>query len=77
MAIRARAALDAAPDDAMRSGVSFGADLVGKFWQNRPQKPGALLFAGVTPWMRQPPPGLKAPWFATTDDFPQFAGHEP
>lgn len=47
----ARAAIDEAPDDAVMSGVSFGAFLVGQFWGERPRMPGALLFAGVGPWM--------------------------
>jgi dienelactone hydrolase len=48
---RAKAALDNAPDDAVLSGVSFGADLIGAFWGGRPMMPGALLFAGITSWM--------------------------
>lgn len=47
----ARAAVDEAPDDAVLSGVSFGAFLVGQFWGGRPRMPAALLFAGVAPWM--------------------------
>lgn len=48
---RARAAIDSAPDDAVLSGVSFGAFLVGQVWSDRPRMPGALLFAGVASWM--------------------------
>ncbi|MGI9505613.1 MAG: dienelactone hydrolase family protein [Geminicoccaceae bacterium] len=55
---RARAAIEAAPDDAVLSGVSFGAFLVGTFWGNRPAMKGALLFAGVGPWMEPRRRGL-------------------
>ncbi len=55
---RARAALDAAPDDAVLAGVSFGAFLIGDYWQSRPLMRGALLFAGVAPWMSPPRAGL-------------------
>ena len=48
---RAAAAIAAAPKTAVLSGVSFGAFLVGRFWGNRPETAGALLFAGVAPWM--------------------------
>ena len=48
---RARAALAAAPEDAVLSGVSFGAFLVGELWGERPHMPGALLFAGGADWM--------------------------
>lgn len=47
---RARAALAEAPQDAVLAGVSFGAFLVGQYWAERPQMPGALLLAGVAPW---------------------------
>lgn len=55
---RAQAALDAAPQDAVLSGVSYGAFLVGSFWGSRPRMPAALLFAGVAPWMTPQRPGL-------------------
>lgn len=55
---RARAAVDAAPADAVLSGVSFGASLIGEFWGDRPEMAGALLFAGVTEWP-VPRPGMK------------------
>ena len=54
----ARAAVEEAPDDAVLSGVSFGAFLVGRFWGERPQMPGALLFAGAAPWMTPRRPGF-------------------
>lgn len=56
---RARAAVDAAPANAVLSGVSFGADLIGELWQDRPEMPGALLFAGITSWMTPRRPGFK------------------
>ena len=56
---RASAAVDAAPADAVLSGVSFGAALIGEFWADRPQMAGALLYAGITEWMDPPRPGLK------------------
>jgi len=55
---RAKAALDAAPADAVLSGVSSGAFLIGDYWGERPQMAGALLFAGIAPWMSPPRPGL-------------------
>ena len=54
----ARAALEEAPEDAVLAGVSFGAFLVGRFWGERPQMPGALLFAGGAPWMTPRRAGL-------------------
>jgi dienelactone hydrolase len=51
---RATAALAASPDDAVLSGVSFGAFLIAQFWDNRPRMAGALLYAGITPWMTPP-----------------------
>lgn len=48
---RARAALETVPDDTVLAGVSFGADLVGTFWGDRPKMADALLFAGIAPWM--------------------------
>ena len=56
---RARAAVNDAPEDAVLSGVSFGADLVGEFWEDRPHMAGALLFAGITSWMTPRRPGFK------------------
>jgi dienelactone hydrolase len=56
---RARAAVADAPANAVLSGVSFGADLVGEFWQDRPEMPGALLFAGITSWMTPRRAGFK------------------
>ena len=47
---RARAALANAPANAVLAGVSFGAWLIGLFWAERPQMPGALLLAGGAPW---------------------------
>lgn len=55
---RAQEALGAAPETAVLSGVSFGAFLVGQFWGERPKMRGALLFAGLAPWMENPPSGL-------------------
>lgn len=55
---RAKAAIDAAPVDAVLSGVSFGAALIGDFWGDRPQMAGALLIAGTTDWP-VPRPGMK------------------
>ncbi|MDJ0944906.1 MAG: dienelactone hydrolase family protein [Kiloniellales bacterium] len=54
----ARSAIEEAPNDAVLSGVSLGAFLVGRFWGQRPRMPGALLFAGVAPWMTPRRPGL-------------------
>jgi dienelactone hydrolase len=51
---RAAKALQDAPPDAVLAGVSFGAFLIGHFWQDRPQMAGALFFSGVAPW-RKPP----------------------
>lgn len=51
---RATAALAASPDNAVLSGVSFGAFLIAEFWGNRPHMAGALLYAGITPWMTPP-----------------------
>ena len=48
---RAREAVAAAPEDAVLAGVSYGAYLIGPFWGDRPKMRGALLFAGVAPWM--------------------------
>jgi dienelactone hydrolase len=55
---RARAALAAAPEDAVLAGVSFGAFLIGRLWGERPHMPGALLLAGPPPWMEPRRPGL-------------------
>ena len=55
---RAREALDGAPDTAVLSGVSFGAFLVGRLWGSRPKMQGALLFAGIAPWMENLRSGL-------------------
>ena len=55
---RARAALAAAPEDAVLAGVSFGAFLIGRFWGERPRMPGALLLAGPAPWMQPRRAGL-------------------
>jgi dienelactone hydrolase len=55
---RAGAAIGAAPPEAVLSGVSFGASLIGEFWTDRPKMAGALLFAGITDWMEPPMPGL-------------------
>lgn len=56
---KGRAALESAPETAILSGVSFGAFLIGRLWGLQPQMPGALLFAGIAPWMKDPPPGLR------------------
>ena len=55
---RARAGIDDAPDNAVLAGVSFGAFLIGRFWDERPKMAGALLLAGCAPWMtpRRPMP---------------------
>jgi dienelactone hydrolase len=55
---RAAKALATAPPDAVLAGVSFGAFLIGRFWQDRPSMAGALLIAGVAPWMAAPRRGL-------------------
>lgn len=55
---RAQVAVEAAPAEAVLSGVSFGASLIGEFWTDRPQMAGALLFAGIAEWMSLPTPGL-------------------
>ena len=55
---RARRALDDSPETAVLAGVSFGAFLVGQLWGSRPKMQGALLFAGIAPWMEHPRPGL-------------------
>jgi dienelactone hydrolase len=55
---RVSSALQAAPDDAVLAGVSFGAFLVGQHWVDRPRMPGALLIAGGAPWMEPRRPGL-------------------
>ncbi len=55
---RAKKAVAAAPAEAVLSGVSFGAALIGEFWQDRPQMAGALMFAGITDWMDPPRSGL-------------------
>lgn len=47
----ADAAVAAAPEDAVLSGVSFGGFMVGRFWGDRPKASGALLLAGIAPWM--------------------------
>ena len=47
---RARAALAAAPADAVLAGVSLGTFLVGAFWGERSHMPGALLLSGFAPW---------------------------
>ena len=48
---RAASAVAAVPEDAVLSGVSFGGFMVGRFWGDRPKAAGALLFAGIAPWM--------------------------
>lgn len=55
---RAEKALEDAPADAVLAGISFGAFLVGRVWNNRPHMPGALLISGVAPWMKPPRCGL-------------------
>lgn len=55
---RAKAAIDAAPPEAVLAGVSFGAALIGNFWGERPRMAGALLYAGTTDWP-VPRPGMK------------------
>lgn len=48
---RAASAVAAAPEDVVLSGVSFGAFLIGQFWDDRPKSRGALFFAGGPSWM--------------------------
>lgn len=55
----ARAAVDSAPDRAVLAGVSFGANLIGEFWEDRPLSAGALVFAGAAPWMTPRRPGFR------------------
>ncbi len=55
----ARAAVDSAPDTAVLAGVSFGANLIGEFWDDRPKMAGALVFAGAVPWMTPRRPGFR------------------
>jgi dienelactone hydrolase len=55
---RAEQALASAPADAILAGVSFGAFLIGRLWQDRRYMPGALLISGVAPWMKSPRCGL-------------------
>ncbi|RDE09947.1 dienelactone hydrolase family protein [Pelagibacterium lacus] len=75
---RARRAVEAAPAEAVLAGVSFGAALVGEFWQQRPAMAGALLFAGIAEWMDPPRAGLPvAAHIARPDPFDDedyFAG---
>lgn len=47
---RAKAAVEVAPANAVLSGVSFGAALIGDLWGDRPEMAGALLIAGTTDW---------------------------
>jgi dienelactone hydrolase len=49
---RAGRALQDVPADTVLAGISFGAFLIGRFWQDRPYMPGALLISGVAPWMK-------------------------
>ena len=55
----AKAAVDSAPDTAVLAGVSFGANLIGEFWDDRPKMAGALVFAGAAPWMTPRRPGFR------------------
>ncbi len=55
---RARDALDQAPATSVLAGVSFGAFLVGQLAERVPDMKGALLIAGVAPWLKPPKPGL-------------------
>lgn len=55
---RAREALNAAPDDAVLAGISFGAGIVSSLWAERPKMAGALLFAGAAEWADNLPTGL-------------------
>ena len=74
---RAEAAVAAAPENAVLSGVSFGAFLVGHFWGDRPRAAGALLFAGVAPWMSPRRAGLPvAAHLARPDPFDDEAVFE-
>ncbi|MEI4485784.1 dienelactone hydrolase family protein [Frigidibacter sp. MR17.14] len=54
---RARAALAAAPADAVLAGVSFGGFRIGALWQ--PETPAALLISGVAAWPEPPRPDLR------------------
>lgn len=55
---RAAAAVREAPEEAVLSGVSMGAGLVGDSWGARPRARGALLIAGAAPWSPDLRPGL-------------------
>jgi dienelactone hydrolase len=55
----AKAAVDNAPATAVLAGVSFGANLIGEFWDDRPRMAGALAFAGAVPWMTPRRPGFR------------------
>lgn len=47
---RARDALNSVPENAVLSGISFGAGIVSSLWAERPKMQGALLFAGAAEW---------------------------
>jgi dienelactone hydrolase len=55
---RAREALKSVPDDAVLSGISFGAGIVSSLWAERPKMQGALLFAGAAEWAENLPADL-------------------
>jgi dienelactone hydrolase len=46
----ASTAVLAAPEEAVLAGVSFGASLIGAFWELRPKMAGALIIAGTVDW---------------------------
>ncbi|MGL5008235.1 MAG: dienelactone hydrolase family protein [Paracoccaceae bacterium] len=55
---RAKAAVEASAEDVVLAGVSFGAFLIRELWDMRPKMAGALLFAGIAPWMAPLRPGF-------------------
>jgi dienelactone hydrolase len=56
---RALEAVGNMPPDTVLAGVSFGAFLLGSIWGSRPKSRGAVLIAGVAPWMTPPREGLR------------------
>ncbi|GLQ16171.1 dienelactone hydrolase family protein [Maritalea porphyrae] len=55
---RARDALKSVPENAVLSGISFGAGMVSSLWADRPKMRGALLFAGAAEWAKELPRDL-------------------
>lgn len=55
---RAKSVVKAVPQNAVLSGVSFGAGIVSDLWSDRPHMKGALLFAGAAEWSSKMPSAL-------------------